>query len=74
MLLASVTGEAGNAEASLLNVLRMRRNAEQIGDKVAVDVTMMMAYGIYTQRGETEKIAHLEKVFPEMTSWAAQSD
>jgi DNA-binding CsgD family transcriptional regulator len=74
MLLASVTGEAGNAEASLLNVLRMRRNAEQIGDKVAIDVTMMMAYGIYTQRGDDEKIAQLEKIFPELTSWAAQSD
>ncbi len=73
MLLASVTGEGGDADASLLNVLRMRRNAEQIGDKVAVDVTMMMAYGIYTQRGEDEKLAQLEAKFPELTSWAAQS-
>ncbi len=74
MLLASVAGEAGDADASLLSVLRMRRNAEQIGDKIAVDVTMMMAYGIYTQRGETDKIAQIEEAFPELTSWAVQSD
>jgi len=74
MLLASVSGEKGDDETSLFNVLRMRRNAEQIGDKVAIDTTMLMAYGIYTQQAEIEKIRQLESTFPDLTSWAAHGD
>ncbi len=74
MLLASVNGERGDDEASILNVLRMRRNAEQIGDKVAVDTTIMMAYAIHTQRGDVLEISRLEKTHPELMSRGLQSD
>ena len=68
MLLASIASEIGDSEASLWHVTRMRRNAEQVGDLVATNWATMIAYGIYTVRGDVDRIASLEPALAELTT------
>ena len=74
MLLCSINSVKGEDEANLLNIFRMRRNAEAIGDKVAVDSTLMMAYAVYTLQGDSGKIEQIESQFDELHPWAAEVD
>ncbi len=66
MLLASIASELGDSDANLWHVTRMRRNAEQVGDIVAMNWATMIAYGIYTVRGDTERIAGLEPALSQL--------
>ncbi len=66
MLLASIASEIGDSEANLWHITRMRRNAEQVGDVAASNWATMIAYEIYTVRGDTERIASLEPALAEL--------
>ena len=74
MLLASVANEVGDDEESQLNVLRMRRYADQIGDKVTIDTAAMMAYCIFTQNGDVVKLKSLEFDLDNLTTWVTRAN
>ncbi len=66
MLLASISSELGDGDANLWHITRMRRNAEQVGDVVAINWATMIAYGIYTRRGDNDRILSLEPALEQM--------
>jgi ATP/maltotriose-dependent transcriptional regulator MalT len=63
MLLASIASEVGDSDANLWHITRMRRNAEQVGDVVAINWATMIAYGIHTVRGDVDRIESLGPLF-----------
>jgi ATP/maltotriose-dependent transcriptional regulator MalT len=68
MLLASIASEVGDSDANLWHITRMRRNAEQVGDVVAINWATMIAYGIHTVRGDVDRIESLEPALAELTA------
>jgi ATP/maltotriose-dependent transcriptional regulator MalT len=60
-LLYAIAYERGDTQSSLFQLMRLRRNAERIGDRMMISYALMTAYEIYVERGDVEKIEAVER-------------
>ncbi|MBD5606029.1 MAG: hypothetical protein IAI48_13225 [Candidatus Eremiobacteraeota bacterium] len=71
MLLATIATENGDDDAALWHSMLMQRSAEQIGDRIAIESSMLIAHEIYVRRGDVSKIAAIEASLSD--AWSTQN-